>query len=351
VVNRLTKLDQEEVNLAKVTLQTIADDLNISKSLVSKIINNREVRISDDLRKQILDRVEYYNYVPNRAASALSSKKMYLIACIVINTNYHFYSELVFQVEKYAFKHGYNVVLCNVAEDVDRERKYLEMYSSGLFDGILVATSDGISNIDIFKRIHKEGFPIVFVDRYIPDIGISVVATDNYYGSYVLTKELIQRGHKDIDFLGYGFADKTIVQKERYNGYAAAMAGNGLKSRLVYTDDKHKNNLDKIFQSEKDRPTALVMISSWVIEDVLSLCRKFDIKISRDLSLATFDEFSIPFNSMVDIQNTRVVEEPILILRQDTKRIATTAVDVLLKKIAGDTGVENTQEFILPYFK
>ncbi len=337
--------------MARVTLKTIADDLSISKSLVSKVLNNRKVRVSDELRQQIIDRVEYYNYVPNRAAAALSSKKMYLIACIVINTNYHFYSDLVFHIEQYAFKHGYNVVLCNVAEEVERERKYLELYSSGLFDGMLVATSDGVSNRDIFNRIQKDGFPIVFVDRYIPDIGISVVATDNYYGGYVLTKQLINQGHKHINFVGYSFADDTIVQKERYQGYADAMAEKGLKPRLVYTHNKHKNNLDTALKSKEERPTAIVMISSWVIENVLSLCKRYGIKISRDLSVATFDEFSVPFNTMEDIQNTRVVEEPILILKQDTKKIATTAVDVLLREMSNNTSIEKTEEFILPLLK
>jgi len=335
--------------VTKVTLQTIANELQVSKSLISKIINNRDVSVSDKVRQQVLDKIKEYNYVPNRAAAALNLKRMQLIACIVINTSYDYYSDLVYNIEQYAFRKGYNVVLCNAAEDVEREKKYLEMYGTGLFDGILVATSDGVSNRELLEKIHNEKFPLVFVDRYIPDLGISIVATENHHGASILTTELIQRGRKRIDFVGYGFSDKTMVQRERFNGYTAAMQEHGLKPRIVYTDNQHEHNLENMFRDSDNRPDALVMISSWQIQDMLRLCRKYGLKIPRDILIATFDEFRVPFNTMNDIQNTKVVEDPILIIKQDVKRVATTAVDVLLDEI--ESGPKNVQHFINPYFE
>nr|WP_154018814.1 LacI family DNA-binding transcriptional regulator [Anaerotruncus rubiinfantis] len=336
------------IHVPKVTLQDIADELQLSKSLISKIINNRDVRVSDEVRKKVLDKIKEYNYVPNRVASALSSKKMNLIACIVTNTNYDFYTDLVFYIEQEAFRQGYNIILCNIAENTAREANYLKLYQSGLIDGILASSSDGTSNRELYEQIHHDGFPIVFVDRYIPDTGISVVATENRQGAYILTQELIQKGHKRISFVGYDFATKTTVQKNRYMGYARAMEENGLTQQLLYAAEEGERSLERALQ--EDRPTALVMISSWQIPEILKLCRKYGMKVPRDLSIATFDEFRLPYNSMNDIQTTRVVEEPLIILKQDVQALARAAVDVLIDQING-VSKEEIHKFIPPYFE
>ncbi|MDR0652905.1 MAG: LacI family transcriptional regulator [Synergistaceae bacterium] len=329
-----------------VTLQEISNELHISKSLVSKIANNRYVRVSDDVRVKVLEKIREYNYVPNRAATALNSKKMYLIACIVTNLSYHYFPELVSYIEQYAFSLGYNVVLCNVAEDVKREKKYLEMYSSGLFDGILATSSDGISNTELYKRIHDEDFPIVFVDRYVPNIGISFVTTDNRAGANILTRKLIQSGHKKICFLGYKFANHTVVQGERFSGYEQAMLEENFIPRMVYMDGDSSENLQMIFNAPDERPTAIVMISSWQIQGVLHLCRKYMLRIPRDFEIATFDDFQLPFNTAEEIQNAKMLDSPMLILRQDVKAVAAAALEVLLREIDGDR--QNVQKIIQP---
>ena len=53
------------MNNRNVTLQVIADKAHVSKSLVSRIINNRPVRVSDEKRAQILHIANELDYMPS----------------------------------------------------------------------------------------------------------------------------------------------------------------------------------------------------------------------------------------------------------------------------------------------
>ncbi len=59
----------------KMTIKDIARLADVSTATVSKVLNGKDEKISDRTRNRIFDLVEEYNYVPNRIASSLVTKK------------------------------------------------------------------------------------------------------------------------------------------------------------------------------------------------------------------------------------------------------------------------------------
>ena len=51
----------------QVTLQTIADMAHVSKALVSRVLNNREVRVSAEKRTQILRIANELDYIDRKS--------------------------------------------------------------------------------------------------------------------------------------------------------------------------------------------------------------------------------------------------------------------------------------------
>ncbi len=319
----------------KVSLQFIADKAGVSKSLVSKVINNKEVRVSDGTRKKILELAKQYIYIPNRMAAGLRTHKTNLIGCIMPKLHTDFFASLVDVIEQEARSAGYEIILCNSQENVDLERRYLEFYKSGMMDGMLINPSDNVKNREIYQDMQKENFPFVFVDRYIQEVDASFVTTDGYYGANLLTNELLKRGHKKILFLSHDKSRNTSVQIERYEGYKNAVKSNGLVPKRSYVELDKPLEEQGMFEilTKQNRPTALCLVSSMDIYYVLKLCQKLDYHIPKDIELATFDRFSLEYSDNANMELARHIQRPPIIVEQNVAAIGKRAVEIICNQI------------------
>lgn len=333
----------------KVSLQFIADKAGVSKSLVSKVINNKEVRVSDGTRAKILDLAKEYIYIPNRMAAGLRTHKTNLIGCIMPKLHTGFFASLVDAIEEEARSSGYEIILCNSQENTELERRYLEFYKSGMMDGMLINPSDNVKNQDIYFSMLKENFPFVFVDRYIEEINASFVTTDGYYGANMLTNELIKRGHKKILFLNHGQSRNTSVQIERYEGYKDAVKAKGLVPKRSYVEQEKPFEEQGMFKilTGANRPTALCLVSSMDIYYVLKLCQKLDYLIPKDIELATFDRFSLEYSDSANMELARYIQRPPIIVEQNVMAIGKRAVEIICNQIE-NRDIDRTELHLIP---
>ncbi len=319
----------------KVSLQFIADKAKVSKSLVSKVLNGKEVRVSKETKNKIETIAKKYNYIPNRMAAGLRTNKTKIIGCVMPGLYSDFFSELVSSIEAKAQARGYQIILCNAREDVQLERKYLEFFRSGMMDGLIVNPSDNVANLDMFQNMKAQKYPFVFVDRYIDQIGASYVCSDGYLGGYVLTKELIQKGHKRILFMSHGKARNTSVQVERFAGYEQAMLDNGLRTERVYMsyDGPIAERETYKILSEDNKPTGIVLVSSWDINYLLQILRTLSLSIPNDIDLATFDNFSMSYSDKESMQLAECIHETPIIAQQNPRHMGEYAVEILCEMI------------------
>lgn len=333
----------------KINLEFIANKANVSKALVSKVLNNRYVRISDEKRELIQKLAIEYNYQPNRIAASLRNQKANMIALILPTLYFEFFSQLVSTIESAARKAGYNVLVCNTDEELSIERHYLKLYRSGMIDGIIVSPSDNSANIDIINDINRAKFPLVFVDRYIENTNNSFATTDSYYGANILTKQLIQKGLGRISFLSHTNSPNTSVQIDRYKGYFDAITQSGLREKRYWIPKEHdtaKQLLTRILSSE-EKPDAFVMVTSWDIMPLLHSCLDLGLDIPGDIEVAAFDKFLIPYTSAHDMAVSRVISRPLLLVDQNPVEMGQKAVELLFDKI-NSTCCESQKVFIKP---
>lgn len=122
------------------------------------------------------------NYQPNSLARSLHGKSTHLIGIIFPSIMNPFYAELVQRVEEKLFAAGYKIILCNSAQNKEKERDYLKMLIANQVDGIIA----GAHNLGI-EEYKNVGLPIVSFDRYLSET-IPTVSCDNYQGGITATK-------------------------------------------------------------------------------------------------------------------------------------------------------------------
>ncbi len=69
--------------MGKTTLLDIAKAVNVSKTTVSMVLNNKEINVSKETREKIFKVAKDMNYIPNSLARSLSTKKSYTLGMII----------------------------------------------------------------------------------------------------------------------------------------------------------------------------------------------------------------------------------------------------------------------------
>lgn len=126
------------------------------KTTVSRVINNYGY-ISEKTRQRVYRAMKELNYQPNSLARSLHGKSTHLIGIIFPSIMNPFYAELVQRVEEKLFAAGYKIILCNSAQNKEKERDYLKMLIfQNQVDGIIA----GAHNLGI-EEYKNVGLPIV----------------------------------------------------------------------------------------------------------------------------------------------------------------------------------------------
>jgi LacI family transcriptional regulator len=95
----------------KISIHDIAKELNVSATTISFVLNGKaeEKRISEDVKKNVLDYVKQVGYHPNQIAKSLRTGKTHIIVMLVEDISDPFFSSIARSVESIANKHHYKI--------------------------------------------------------------------------------------------------------------------------------------------------------------------------------------------------------------------------------------------------
>ncbi|AYW44747.1 LacI family DNA-binding transcriptional regulator [Tetragenococcus koreensis] len=268
-----------------IKLTDVAKKAGVSPTTVSRVINNY-----GSLSQKTIDKVQAamgeLNYQPNSLARSLQGKNTQLVGLIFPTIAHPFFAELVEQLETKLFEHGYKTILCNSAQNKEKERSYLKMLAANKVDGIIA----GAHNLGI-KEYETIELPIISFDRYLAE-GIPIVGSDNYQGGYLATETLYKNGGKRIGIIaGSNVSDSPT--NERLNGYLAFLEEVGL-TPTIFRFAPFENSLTlknmKIKQIlEKRDMDSLFCTDDLTATLVINNCRELGIDIPKQLKVIGYD--------------------------------------------------------------
>jgi len=87
--------------MKRASLKDIAEALNVSKTLVSLVLNNKadEWGISEETQKKVRKKAEELNYYPNQMARGLRTGKSNIIGLVVADISNPFYAKISRTIE------------------------------------------------------------------------------------------------------------------------------------------------------------------------------------------------------------------------------------------------------------
>jgi LacI family transcriptional regulator len=211
--------------MSKVSLTKISEILGMSKSTVSKALNNY-ADVSPDTRKKVQDLADKLNYKPNIFAQNLRSQESKIIGLLMPEIVHYFFSTIIRGVTETAEKFGYSVIVTQTKDDYKSEIKQLELLLDKNVDGILLSLADNTIQFNHVKDVINQGVPFVLYDRTSKLIDCNKVVIDDVKAAQMATQHLIDTGCKKIAIIRNQLKSQGTI--DRHKGFKKALLENGM---------------------------------------------------------------------------------------------------------------------------
>ena len=272
------------------TITDIAQQLNLSKSTVSKALNGY-TDVSVETRELVMRTASELGYQASTTAVSLSKGRTDRIG-LFLNASVDYVIDylsgiLIGAVQK-ANSLGKRLVLYTI---VDNDPAYLlQLCRAKEIDGVILFSKhyDDAS----INAMLKDNFPFVVMGRRILNDRVSYVVPDYYDGVYQSTCYLIREGHRRIGFMTR--PELETANAEHLNGYLDALTDSGIKvdDNLIVESklqaDSGVQPTQKLLALEA-RPTAILAFHDLLAVDAIRVIQSQGLKVPSDVAVMGFD--------------------------------------------------------------
>lgn len=287
------------------TINDIAEKLGISKSTVSKGLNNA-TDISEEMRRKILETAVELGY-SNKRLQKREKKLCILIENMDYETPNQFGYELILGFKQMAEPEGW------VVDVVPMTMEFQRMTPYGVFmmqQGYQASFVLGFSLLDPWmQEFRTTRFATVLYDNYMKENPhIASVGCDSQEGFDLAVKHLMKLGHTKIGLISGPL--NSYILKARYHAYINAMSKYGLEVNEdyiglgYYVSESTRTYIPKLLEKGV---TAILFSHDVRAISALTECADRDLRVPEDLSIIGFD----------DLPMTAYTEPPLTTIRQD----------------------------------
>lgn len=295
-----------------VTMQDIADQLNISKNAVSLALMNKK-GVSNTTRERVLQCAKELGY-NNPNLTELNSNVMVLVPERIMsyhdNDHFQFFHDMLWGLEQSIRTQGMNAVVVRIDRRMEESLELPGLLNDIAYRGIIMF---GIIDNAYAKFIWELDVPLVMLDSYYRDLPCPVVTSGNIEGACEAVNYLIAEGHTEIGFIGP--VNLTTSHEERWFGYLMALEQHQIPIQqhyqLTYSGgyNETKKEIALFLAKLTSLPTAFFCGNdriAYILQAVLG-----EMKISQDNypSIIGYDDIVPPEFNKAAITTMRVQKE------------------------------------------
>ncbi|WP_217238709.1 LacI family DNA-binding transcriptional regulator [Streptomyces sp. AC555_RSS877] len=285
-------------NPRRPTLQDVARRSGVSKSTVSRVIND-EPKVRAEVADRVREVISELGYVPNQAARQLVTHRTHAIAVVVTEPDNRLFLDPFFDcllrgIRRELAQHGAQAVLLflDEADDYPRVADYL---GGGHVDGAIVFSlrpGDGLH-----EMIDRIGLPAVFGGRPLLRDGDRAhrhahVDGDNRGGARQAVQHLVSLGRTRIATVT-GPYDQETSAADRLAGYRDVLpdAPPDLTERADYTRQAGADAMAALLGRRPDLDAAFVA-SDLMASGALQTLRAHGRRVPEDVAVVGFDDLT-----------------------------------------------------------
>ena len=239
---------------------------------------------------------EKLNYHPNPFARSLRENKSKTIAVIIPERINNFFAQVMDGIESITQEHGYHLLVYSTHEDLEKEKKIVNLLLNGRADAVVMSVSSQTSDISHLQKLYDRGLPILFFDRICSEIPTTKFITNDFQSTLDATRHLIQQGCKRPAFLM--LSEDISITKERHRGFLAALKEVGIEHNPEFSKvccQKEEVNIDILMSllSREDRPDGILASVEKLALASYHAAKKLKMRIPSELKVISFSNMGI----------------------------------------------------------
>jgi len=318
-----------------VTVRDVAAEAGVSFQLVAAVLGGKKyAHASASTREKIRESARKLGYVPNASARILRGDASRIIGVLIDSRAPESMYGVLAEIEQRADELGYRILSAQAHDNPDRLlQAYYSLKQNGV-DGIISFSHDYSQLGCRLDQRLKDDPKIVFVlntDEQNP----SAVDVDIKGGIITAAEHLRRQGYRKTALLLHGNSDQgkqPLSCRKRMEGFRLGCPGGEvffLPTLNADLDAQEKGNRDLV--REKLIPggfDSVIAVNDLTAVILMNQLLSEGIRIPQDFGVVGCDD--LPIGAYYPVKLTT--------LGYDREKLARSAMDILIRKIAGNTG-------------
>jgi LacI family transcriptional regulator len=208
----------------RVRLKDIAEDLNLSKMTISKVLRG-QTDISDATKARVLQRVKELNYIPNISASALRTGQTRTMGLILPSLGTPYLAEVATGIGQAVDTQGYGLIVASSNNDFDAEQRQIAIFLSLQVDALLLVSLQETAAFFEQLRRSTKGMPVIFLGSRPPGAPGKYVGVKEEEVGRIACEHLVESGCRRIAYIR---GSHSAAGDMRSHGYRQALKQHGI---------------------------------------------------------------------------------------------------------------------------
>ncbi|MGE5327596.1 MAG: LacI family DNA-binding transcriptional regulator [Deltaproteobacteria bacterium] len=273
------------------SIYDVAREARASVFTVSAVVNKKS-HVGARLRQRVEAAIKKLNYRPNLLARSFAKRQTHTIGLVVPDIANPFFPALIRGAEDAARKHGYNLLLSNSDDRIEKEHLSLELLLSKRVDGILLTKTPGPLSPSLRQMIDDFRVPLVLLMRTYPSLSPYAVITDDYRGAFEAVSQLARIGHKRIAMVGGPL--KVSNGRARWKGFQDALKAHGLEydpDLLIEGDYRIESGYHAGHTLLTRKPDGVYVANFLMTVGFLKAAEEMGMRCPLNFGLVSFDDY------------------------------------------------------------
>lgn len=322
----------------KLTLEQIGKLAGVSRSTVSRVINN-QASVKPEVRQRVRSVIKQTGYQPNLAARSLASQRSGIIGLVIPRIVQSLFTDPYFPHLMQGIAQGCNandyLLSLFLFHTEDEEQKlYPRVLQAGLIDGVIIAST--FTNDRLISQLVENEMPFVTIGRPDHAPQASFVDVDNVIGAYTAITHLMRLGYKRIATISG--PQNMVAGIDRQQGYLNALNDRGYSinpALIVEGDFTELGGYSAMQRLLPHRPDAVFIASDSMALGALRALREVGLSVPGNIAIVGFD----------DLPPATISDPPLTTVRQPIRQTGIQAVEILIDIVTN--GLEPPRRIIM----
>lgn len=311
------------VAMSSITLEKVAELAGVSRSTVSRVVND-QVGVRDDVRRRVWQVIDETGYRPNIAARALASNRSGIISLVIPHAFTTLFADPYFPrltqgISMACNRNKQSLTLFLFHNEEEKAQLTRRISNVSLFDGVIMASSQ--YDDPLIPHLIRNEVPFVVIGRQDCYPQVSFVDSDNLNGAYAAVNHLLRLGYRRVAHITG--PQNMVAGEDRLAGYCKALSDRGgtFNEDLVAEGDfTEAGGYLAMKRLLPVRPEAVFAASDQLALGAWRAIREAGLRVPHDIALVGFD----------DLLPAGAGQPQLTTIRQSIVRMGREAVNVLL---------------------